>query len=147
MKVLFLKDVPRVARKSEIKEVADGYAYNNLIPRKLAVPATPEHVRRTELGQARTELAQANHESQMRGFFKRVEIEPIRLVLPANEKGHLFKGVRISEICDEIERAYGITLDAKELTLSTPLKETGTHRVPVRSGGVSGECVVIIEKK
>ena len=55
MKVIFLRDVPRVGRKNDTKEVNDGYAVNFLLPRKLAVVATPKAI--TELKLRQKEIA------------------------------------------------------------------------------------------
>lgn len=147
MKVLFLKDVARIGRKGEIKEVADGFAYNNLIPRKLAVPATEAHVNRAEMSNAHKAETAAAHAAKMREFFKEVETNPLTLTLPANDKGHLFKGVHAGEIKDALSIECGLSLEVKDILLPAPLKEVGRHEVAINSGGVKGVCVVIIQKK
>lgn len=147
MKVMFLKDVPRIGRKDEIKDVADGFAYNSLIPRKLAVPATIEHIERAKKVHAHAAQTEAERVSQLRVFFSKSEENPVRLSLPANEKGYLFQGVHAADIQEMVEKTFGLHIEVKDIELPVALKEVGMHHVSITSHGVKGVCVVIIEKK
>ncbi len=147
MKVIFLKDVPKIGRKYEIKDVPQGFAQNSLIPRKLAVPATPEHVRRVEKERAALLSTEKEKEAHVNELLARTTDEPLRMVLPANEKGHLFKGVHVADILSAISMQYGIQLSEREVTLKNPLKDVGTYAVDVHMGARKGTCTVIIEAK
>jgi len=147
MKVIFLKDVPKIGRKYEIKEVPQGFAQNSLIPRKLAVPATPEHMRRVEKERATILATEKEKEENVEKLLARTAEEPVRMVLPANEKGHLFKGVHIEDILGAILTQFGITLSPREVTLKSPLKDVGTYALDVHMGARKGTCTVIIEAK
>ncbi len=147
MKVIFLKDVPKIGRKGDVKEVADGFAYNSLIPRKLVQLATPENLRRAEDAKASVSHARETKESQLRDITKRSEETPVHIAVEANAKGSLFKGLRASEIAEVISKTLGISIDEHDVVLALPLKEVGTHRIALRAGQAKGECVIIIEAK
>ena len=147
MKVIFLKDVPKVGRKFDIKEVSDGYAQNALIPRKLAVAATPEHVRRAEIEKGALVTAEKEKVAGINALIGKLQEEPLRLSLPANEKGHLFKGIHASDLVAAIQVQYGIKVLERELVLPTPLKDVGTHTIDIHSGSRKGVCTVVIEAK
>ncbi len=146
MKVIFLKDVPRVGRKHDLKEVADGYALNNLIPRKLAVPATPEHIRRVATERSAQASSSAAQETRVRELSSKTKETPIAIQVVANEKGHLFKGVHASDIINAIRKDHGVTLTEKEIEAPESIKEVGLYTIHVTVGGYRGECIISIQK-
>jgi large subunit ribosomal protein L9 len=147
MKVIFLKDVPRVGRKYDVKDVADGFAQNNLIPRKLAVAATPAAVARIEAEKAALRGAKEKTEEQVARLKDATAKEPLLIAARANPKGGLFEGVGPAQIASAIEKTLGIALAAEHIDLAHPLKEVGTHVVKVKVGSAKGECTVMIEAK
>lgn len=147
MKVIFLKDVPKVGKKHEVKEVADGFAYNNLIPRKFAVPATPEHVREADAEKASVAHSREVKEASAREVAKKSKETPVRIEVSTNEKGHLFQGLRAVDVVKAIHTAYGISLEEKDIVLTVPIKEAGSYEIALRSGDFEGVCSVVIETK
>ncbi|MBX9906487.1 50S ribosomal protein L9 [Patescibacteria group bacterium] len=145
MKVLFLKDVPKIGKKHEVKEVADGFAYNNLIPRKLVVLATPEHIRLAEAQQASLAHAREVKESRVHDIVLKTKESPLKIAVPANKEGHLFKGLRASDILSAIKKEYNIDLEEKDILLKNPLKEIGLHNILLKMGEKEAECTIIIE--
>lgn len=147
MKVIFIKDVPKVARKYDIKEVADGFAQNSLFPRKLAVAATPAAVAKIESEKAALRGAQAKTEEGVAHLKRETAEKPLVISASANAQGHLFKGVGQAEVAEAIKTAYGIELRAQDIDLAHPLKQVGTHVVALKSGSARGECTITIEAK
>jgi large subunit ribosomal protein L9 len=145
MKIILLKDVPKVGRKHEVREVADGFAYNSLLPRGLAVRATPDALKRAE--RAETERAEevVRAEALCASLTRETKEQPLVLARDANEKGHLFQGVRAGDIVRELA-SRGITLPESCLSVQTPIKETGPHVIPLRSGNARGELSIVINK-
>jgi large subunit ribosomal protein L9 len=98
MKIILLKDVKKIGRAHEVVEAADGYAFNFLIPKKLAIPATPIAMKEAELRVkqrvSRTELDSKLLEQNI------AALAEARIVIraKANEKGHLYDAVGESEI-------------------------------------------------
>ena len=93
MKIILLKDIPKIGRKYDVKDVADGYALNLLIPRELAAIASPQAMKRVE---QMKEKEGAEKKIQADLLLKNLEtIKGLTLNLKekANDKGHLFAGV------------------------------------------------------
>lgn len=145
MKVIFLKDVAKVARKYDVKDVADGFALNNLIPRKIAVAATPAAVARIEAQLAADKGARAKIEEQVAMLKNATASAPVVISVRANAQGHLFESVSAAQIATSIQKAHGVALKAQEIELTHPLKEVGVHMVALKVGSVRGECTVSIE--
>lgn len=145
MKVIFLKDVPRVGRKYDIKDVSDGYALNMLIPKGLVQVATPEAIRKIETAKS---LDLANRQIQNDLLLK--NLEKIRSVVvnlkeKANEKGHLFAGVTKETLAIEIKKTSHMEINPEFIVLPKPIKETGSHKVLVQIGDKKAEFAVIVE--
>lgn len=130
MRIIFLKDVPRIGKKYEVKEVADGYG-RHLVAQKIAENATQEVLARIEkkkttdasLKKVHTELLMKNLES--------LSGATIALQGKANEKGHLFASIHKDEVLAELKRATRLDMHPDYVILDRPLKELGTYEIPV----------------
>ena len=147
MKVILLKDIPKIGRKYDVKNVADGHALNFLIPRGLVEIATLKSVQKIES----LKLNDAT-ERKIQGelLLKNLEtIENLTLTLKekANEKGHLFAGVTKEMLAEEIFKATRLNIDHQSIKLDKPLKETGQHKVIVEAIDKKVEFTVMIETK
>ena len=131
MKIVFLQNVEGSGRTGEIKEVADGFARNFLLPRRLAAPATPDAIKRAE---ARAEVEarqQAGLDAQARGLADKLT-EPIVITVRAGEKGRLYGSVTSTDIAEEVSKLAGQEVDRHEMVLEEPIKEVGLYEVPLR---------------
>ena len=146
MKVILLRDVARIGRRYDIKEVPSGYALNFLIPQKLAEPATSENVKRVNAQKQKHAQNTAATEVQFRDALKVLETTPVKIEVSANEQGHLFKGVRGEDIA-RAAHAQGIALAPEQIDLEHPLKELGEHTVSLSRGAESGTCTVVLIHK
>lgn len=147
MKVILIKDVARLGRKSEVKDVPDGHALNFLIPRKLAVIATPEQLRRVgEEAKQHEAQKEAAHEAFKAACVTLAE-KQIPYAVDANEKGHLFKGISVDDIIAHLIKTEGITLLKQSVQLAHPIKELGVHPIPISFAGLSGVCTLVVVKK
>jgi large subunit ribosomal protein L9 len=145
MKIILLKDVVKVGKKYEVKDVAEGFALNMLIPRGLAQVATAGEMKKIE-GLKSKELA----EKQIQGELLSKSLDTIKglklnLKEKANEKGHLFAGVTKEMLVVEIQKAVRLNIDPESIKLSKPLKELGEHKVTVEAMDKKAEFVVNIE--
>lgn len=145
MKVILLADIARLGRKHDVKDVPDGHAHNYLIPRRLALPATPENMRRHESERARRQAADDSASEAFAAFLARAEAEPIEIEARANAHGHLFKGFRADDIAEIISKKAGITLDAEAVNLVHPIKEAGEHTAQVRLGAREGTVHILVK--
>lgn len=137
MKIILLKDIPKVGKKYDMKDISDGYALNLLIPKGLAVSATPDVVKRIELEKARDEGEKKIHKELLLKNLKELSGVTITMVEKANDKGHLFASVHKLEIIPAIEKQTRLQIDAEHMILDKPIKEVGMHEVQVKVGEVS----------
>jgi large subunit ribosomal protein L9 len=146
MKVILLRDVARLGRKSEVKEVPDGHALNFLIPRKLAIIATPESMKKhtAEVRQHDSQKDQAH--ARFVEACQKLAVSVVTYKAEANAQGHLFKGVNAQDVSECLERE-GYTIAKQFIVLTHPLKEIGLHKIPIRFDGVEGVCQLEIIKK
>ncbi len=145
MKVILLKDVPKIGKKYDIKDVSDGYALNMLIPQKKAEVATDAHIKKVKELKNRLEDERKIQESLLLANFNTIDQKQIIIKEKANEKGHLFAQVHIPEIIKAIKNSLGADIDSAHIDLSKPIKETGEHKVGIRIGDKKGFVVITIE--
>lgn len=132
MEVIFIQDVPNVALTGEIKKVADGYYRNYLLPNHLALPATPETVRRIESREELQLKKRARHMSDMAEVAQKLEGYELKMPVRAGVQGRLYGAVTSADIARAIEERLGINLDKRKIELSEPLKQTGNYDIRVR---------------
>jgi large subunit ribosomal protein L9 len=145
MKIILKQDIKGVGRKYEVKDVADGYANNFLIPRKLAEYASPDAVRKAEISKA---TAVAEIEIREKLTEKQIEmLQSVKIILQkkASEKGHLFEKIHPAEISEALKEQAKIEIDPEFIKLKEPIKEIGEHAVVVEVGKNKGEFKVVVE--
>ena len=145
MKVIFLKDVGGVGQKGTVKEVNDGYAFNFLIARGLAVQATPEKL--ATYAKQQKELNE-QHKQQEEALAKTIKgLEGARLVLEtrATEKGGLFKSVTSEDIVKLIHDQKKAAIPADAIDLPKPIKETGEHTIKIAGVGAQAKFILDIK--
>ncbi len=147
MKIILLKDIPKLGRKYDIKDVSDGYALNMLIPRGMAEVATA-----SALEKSRVLKAKATTEKKVQGELLAKNLDTIKgltlnLKEKANEKGHLFAGITKEMLSGEIQKSARLNIDPESIKLPKPLKEVGEHKVVVEAMDRKVEFTVNIEAK
>lgn len=146
MKVILIKDVARLGRRLAVKEVPAGHAQNFLIPRKLAIPATPENMKRLSAEVTKHAKDTEESEKSFREALAKLGTETVTYSTEANEKGHLFKGVNARDIAEKLSGA-GFSITEEDIELPHPLKSVGAHEVSLVRGSVKGVCKLEIVKK
>lgn len=132
MKVVFLQNVHNVARAGEIRDVADGYARNYLIPRQLAAQADPRRMNVIEARVKATALIAAETEEEMTELASRLDSQEIVLKARAGVKDHLYGSVTSADIAAEIENVTGCVVDKRKIELENPIRQLGSYEVPIR---------------
>ena len=127
MKVVFLNDVEGSGRVGEIKNVADGYARNFLLPQGLAAPATADAIKKAEARAAAEARRQAGLDEQAQALAEKLAGSAIIIVAKAGRKGRLFGSVTQADIAQEITNILGQEVDRHQVLLAEPIKEVGTH--------------------
>jgi len=147
MKVILLEDVKSVGKKGETVTVADGYARNVLIGKKLGVEATPQNINNLKLKKAHEEkLAKEQYEAAL-AFGEELKTKQVVIAIKTGEGGKLFGSVSGKEIAQAAKEQLGLELDKKKLQLQSPIKNLGTTLVPVKlHPKVTSELKVIVRE-
>ncbi|MDQ7794596.1 MAG: 50S ribosomal protein L9 [bacterium] len=132
MKILLLRDVPKLGRQGDVKEVADGYARNYLIPRGLAQPATGA-LQRVARGRAQATTARADREiREARETAARLDGFSLTIRARVGEKGRLFGSVTNQDVARGLAEIAGVRVDRRRVALDEAIKTPGVYRIPVR---------------
>ena len=145
MKVVLLKDVPKIGKKHEIKNVADGYAANFLFPQRLAQLATPKLLAEIEQLGAKLKAEGEINAALFRKHLETLKSKPVVMFAKANDQGHLFAGIHKETILRAIWERVGIELSADRVLLEEPIRNTGITHIPLEGYGQKG--IVTIEVK
>ncbi len=147
MKIILLKDVPKVGRKYDTKDVSEGYAVNLLIPRGLAVAATPSALKSITTERAKVEGEKKIHDDLLGKTIADLDGKTITIKEKVNEKGHLFAGLHKPEVLKAIKEQTNLELMDEHIELSKPIKEAGEHTIPLRGAGKTAKIKLVIEAK
>ncbi|MBF8268148.1 MAG: rplI [Dehalococcoidia bacterium] len=132
MRVIFLEDVPNVASTGEVKEVKAGYACNYLLPKRLAVAATPQEMERIASIRRAGQERRLKEEQGMKALAERLESTGVTLKVRAGPNGKLYGAVTNVMIAQELSILIEGEVDRRNVLLEEPLHELGTHQVTVR---------------
>ena len=132
MKVVFIEDVPDVAEAGEIRDVADGYGRNYLIPRKLAVLADARATQIVEAQKKRKARIEAEIEAEMRELAKKLEGLDIVLKAKAGTKDRLYGSITNADIAEELSKSAGLEVDKRKIELEKPIHEIGSYEIAIR---------------
>ena len=131
MKVIFLEDVPKVARAGDTKEVADGYGRNFLLPRKLAVLADSSASKIVEARLRVRARQEAKTEAEMVELAKLLEGKEITLKVRAGAEGKLYGSITSADIVAELGNA-GLVVDKRKIELAEPIHQIGSYKIAIR---------------
>jgi large subunit ribosomal protein L9 len=131
MKVILKHDVDKLGKAGEVVKVAPGYGRNFLIPKKMAVEATPGNIKIVEL----EHLAQARRDRRDRDAAGLIAKEIARLTISVRQKagegGSLYGSVTAIDIAEGLA-AHKIEVDKRKIQLDEPIKTIGEYQVPIR---------------
>lgn len=130
MKVVFLQDVPNVAQAGEVKEVADGYGRNFLIPRKLAALASPQAMSQV----VTTSKAQASTNEELVDLAGQLDGKEVSLKAHAGAKERLYGSITSADIAAELESATGLVVDKRKIELDKPIHQLGSYEITIKLG-------------
>ena len=132
MKVIFLEDVPRVARAGEIKEVTNGYGRNYLIPHKLAVLVNPQAIIDAEAQIKARTLREAQTEDEMIELAAEIDGKEVVIKARAGMKDRLYGSITSADITAGLKNTTGAVVDKKKIELDNPIRQLGSYEVSIR---------------
>lgn len=131
MKVLLLKDVYKLGHAGDVKKVADGYGRNFLLPKGLAVLATPGALKTVEKIRERATVERARLNQEMSGVADLLKNLELQFFSKAGETGKLYGSITTQMIVDEMNKKLGTSLD-RHLIEVAPIRTLGEHLAMVR---------------
>ncbi len=146
MRVIFLKDVPRVGKKHDVKEVNDGYAMNFLLPRKLAEPATPRAIVELEKRKKSIEIEREVQKDLLMKNLEEIKSKTITIKEKADEKGHLFAQVHKKEIIEAMKTQNHADISEEFIVLEKPIKQIGEFEIPVIVQDKKSSFKLVVER-
>jgi large subunit ribosomal protein L9 len=146
MKVVLRDDVKGLGAVGDVKDVADGYARNFLIPRRLAAPATTSALKNVEAQRASLAKHQAQVEAEARALAGRLNNTTLTLKARVGGQDRLYGSITASDVAAALGQELGATFDRRKLVLDEPIRELGTHTIPVHLGrDVTASLTVRVE--
>lgn len=141
MKVILLAE-------DKVAEVAEGYARNYLLPKKLAVPATPNALVQME---KRAEKNRARHEAERQSaaeLKEKLDQHTLTILADASEEGKLFGSVTTQEVALALKEQLGIEIDKKKINLNEHIKTVGEHSATLKvHSDLNAHLKILVQKK
>ena len=147
MKVILLQDVKGTGKQGQLVEVNTGHARNFLLPRKLAVEATPASLAELEKKKKYEETRRMRELEKATELAKKLEEYTIKVEAKVGEKGKLFGSITNKEISEALEAQTGISIDRRRIVLDEPIKTVGEKTVEIKlHSQVSAKLKVEIDR-
>jgi large subunit ribosomal protein L9 len=131
IEVILKEHVEHLGSRGEIVKVADGYARNYLLPRKLALAVTEQNKRQIERERAKAEAREAAELSEVQGLAAKLAAADVSIARRVGEHDALYGSVTSADIAEALAQR-GFTIDRRKIQLAEPLKTLGEHDVPVK---------------
>lgn len=132
MKVILLKNIKGTGKKGEVKEVAEGYARNYLIPRKMAVAATEGNVNALKDQKKREAKRKEREQQEAEVLAEKLNDLKVVLSVKAGEGGRIFGSITSKQIGQALKKNYQLNVDKKKIQLNEPIRSLGVTQVPVK---------------
>jgi large subunit ribosomal protein L9 len=132
MRVILKREVAGLGRPGDVKDVADGYAQNFLLPRGLAIEATAGELKVLARARDAKRAKQDRAHDEAEALAKRLSETTLVFRLKAGEHGKTFGSVTSKEVADALKREHKMEIDKTKVHLLEPLKSLGVHTVEIR---------------
>ena len=148
MKVILQQDVRGQGKKGQMIEVAEGYARNFLLPRKLAVPATADAMNTMRLQEKAKKAEEARQKAEAQAVAEKLKGAVVKLTANAGANGKLFGAVTSKEVSDALQSQHGIELAKNKIVMDEPIKSYGSYELKAKLGfEISGTVYVVVAEE
>jgi large subunit ribosomal protein L9 len=134
MKVILLQDVKGKGKKGQMIEVSDGYARNFMLPKKLAMEATPDAINTMRMNDKAAAEKAARERAEAMEISRKLRAMTLVVKAKGGGAGRLFGSVTNQEIADALAAQSSIKLDKRKIVISDPIKSVGTYTVNCKLG-------------
>ncbi|HUV55676.1 MAG TPA: 50S ribosomal protein L9 [Dehalococcoidales bacterium] len=132
MQVVFLQDVPNVAKAGEVKEIADGYGRNFLIPRKLALLVDSAAMAMAEKQLKVEAQRQVEADAEVMKLAHRLEGREVILKARVGAKDQLYGSITSADIASELQNGARLVVDKRKIELAEPIRQLGSYEVAIK---------------
>lgn len=132
MKVIFIQDLPGKGNSEEIKEVRTGYARNYLIPKGIAIEATPENIKHRKNQEKFFEKKKQKIITQAKEIKNALKDASVTINSKAGQDDKLFGAVTNEDIAAAIHQQLSVDIDKHQILIEQPIKKLGIYKIPVR---------------
>ena len=133
MKVILLQDVKGKGKKGQMIEVSDGYARNFMLPKKMAIEATPDAINTMKMNDKATQERIAREKAEALAISKKLREMTLTVTAKGGGAGRLFGSVTNAEIAEALAK-NGVKLDKRKIVIADPIKNVGTYTVTCKLG-------------
>jgi large subunit ribosomal protein L9 len=144
MKIILTQDVEHLGSSGTVHIVRDGFARNYLLPKKLAIPATPGALKQAAERQAAAQRRIAKQELEQQGLAARIEGQTLTFYARVGREGRLFGSITAGDIADKLGAQLGETIDRRRVQLTEPIRSIGEHTVHVHLVGRLNPAVKVV---
>ncbi|NLM84906.1 MAG: 50S ribosomal protein L9 [Clostridiales bacterium] len=145
MKVILLQDIKALGKKGQVVEVADGYARNYLLPRKLAQEATADNINAAKMKEKARLKKLEEEKAQAMAIAEKLKACQVHIRAKAGGAGKLFGSVTSKEIADALQEQCGITIEKNKIVQDEPIKTFGAFEVKCKLGfEITGTINVLV---
>ena len=134
MKVILLQDVKGKGKKGQMLEVSDGYARNFMLPKKMAIEATPDAINTMRMNDKATQERIAREKAEALAVSTQLREMTVVVTAKGGGNGRLFGSITNAEIVEALEKKTGIKLDKRKIVISDAIKNVGTYTVTCKLG-------------
>ena len=145
MRIILLQDIEHLGRKYDVKDVADGYARNFLLPRKLVELATPAAIKQAEALRKKLEAEAEETLKRAEELAGKLDGFELRIAEKANEANTFFASITAAKIAEALKE-NGFAVEKDHVTLPEPIKDPGEYDVTLNlEHGLEAQIKVIAE--
>ena len=134
MKVILLQDVKGKGKKGQMLEVSDGYARNFMLPKKMAIEATPDAINTMRMNDKAAAEKAARERAEAMDISRKLRELIVTVTAKGGGNGRLFGAVTTQEIAAALEKQSGIKLDKRKIVLNENIKNVGTYTATCKLG-------------
>ena len=146
MKIVLRQDVPKLGEAGSVREVANGYARNFLIPRGLAVVATAGELKVAAHNQAVADRKVVKQEQALQSLADRINGQRLEFTARAGSGGRLYGSITAGDVAERLSAAVGEEIDRRRVVLDEPIRTVGQHAVTVHLvGRLRPQVTVVVQ--
>jgi large subunit ribosomal protein L9 len=144
VKLVLTQDVAKVGKIGDVKEVADGYARNYLLPRGMAVEATNAQLKRLQEQRIQEKKREDKNRAELQAVADRLTGATVTFAMRVGEGGKLYGSISSKDVGDALEEQAKIIVDRRRVELEEPIRTLGTHQVAVHVASDLRPLVTVI---